>query len=179
MLRSMIDYVKLSATTLAGRIVGGAIVVVPFIFAAIFALAAIYMALRNSYGDVMAAVILAVAFAAIGLVAAIIVIARIRAQEAHLEELRAEAKQGAFASALLAVNPALVLGAGRVAYGLFRRAPVLMSLAPLAAGFALAMANANQRRRAREGAFTTTPTGRAAERERRVRTTGNSRDLVH
>jgi DMSO reductase anchor subunit len=178
MLRSMIEYVKLSASTLAGRIVGGAIVVVPFLMAAIFGLAAIYMALRNSYGDVMAAVILAVAFALIGLIAAIVVVARIRAQEAHLEELRAEAKQGVFASALLAVNPALILGAGRIGLGLFRRAPVLMSIAPLAAGFALAMASANQRRRAREAGFATTPTGRAAERTRQARA-GNSRDLIH
>ena len=178
MLRSMIEYVKLSASTLAGRIVGGAIVVVPFLMAAIFGLAAIYMALRNSYGDVMAAVILAVAFAVIGLIAAIVVVARIRAQEAHLEELRAEAKQGAFASALLAVNPALILGAGRIGLGLFRRAPVLMSVAPLAAGFLLAMASARQRRQERESGFATTPTGRAAERTRQGRA-GNSRDLIH
>ena len=50
MLRSMLEYAKLSASTLAGRVVGGAIVVVPFIIAALFALAAIYMALANSYG---------------------------------------------------------------------------------------------------------------------------------
>lgn len=176
MLRSMIDYVKLSASTLAGRIVGGAIVVVPFIIAALFALAAIYMALRNSYGDVMAAVILAVAFAVIGLIAAIIVVARIRHQEHQLEELRAEAKQSAFTSALLAVNPALVLGAGRVAYGLFRRAPVLTAVAPLAAGFLLAMASAHERRRHREAM--NTPASAEQARQRLARS-GNSCELVH
>jgi hypothetical protein len=173
MLRSMIDYVKLSASTLAGRIVGGAIVVVPFIIAALFALAAIYMSLRNSYGDVMAAVILAVAFSVIGLIAAIVVVARIKAQEAHLEELAAEARQTAFTSALLAVNPALILGAGRIAFGLFRRAPVLTAVAPLAAGFLLAMASANQRRRAAREAGVVTPTPGPSRRP------GNSRELIH
>jgi hypothetical protein len=180
MLRSMIEYVKLSASTLAGRIVGGTIVVVPFIIAALFALAAIYMTLRNSYGDVMAAVILAVAFAVIGLIAAIIVVARVRHQERVLEELAAEARQGAFASALLAVNPALVLGAGRIAYGLFRRAPVLTAVAPLAAGFLLAMASANQRRRAarREAAMASTLPAVTPTPERRRRS-GNSGELIH
>jgi prolipoprotein diacylglyceryltransferase len=176
MLRSMLEYAKLSASTLAGRIVGGAIVVVPFIIAALFGLAAIYMVLRNSYGDVMAAVILAVAFAVIGLVAAIIVVARTRQQEKHLEELRAEARQSAITSALLAVNPALILGAARVGYGLFRRAPVLTAVAPLAAGFLLAMASANQRRRAREAATTPASPGRAREHQAR---SGNSRELIH
>lgn len=177
MLRSMIDYVKLSASTLAGRIVGGAIVVVPFIIAALFGLAAIYMSLRNAYGDVTAAVIMAVAFAVIGLIAAIVVVARIRHQERVLEELRAEAKQTAFASALLAVNPALVLGAGRIALGLFRRAPVLTAVAPLAAGFLLAMASANQRRRAASQAHTV-PTDSRHSAARRGRN-GNSRELIH
>ncbi len=176
MLRSMLDYAKLSVSTLAGRVVGGAIVVVPFIIAALFGLAAIYMALRNSYGDVMAAVILTVAFAVIGLVAAIIVVARIRQQERHLEELRAEAKQSVFTSALLAINPALILGAARIGYGLFRRAPVLTTVAPLAAGFFLAMASANQRRRAREAAQTPTSPERARQRQAR---SGNSRELIH
>jgi hypothetical protein len=175
MLRSMLEYAKLSASTLAGRVVGGAIVVVPFIIAALFALAAIYMALANSYGSVMAAVIMAIAFAVIGLVAAIIVVARIRAQEQHLEELRAEAKQSAFASALLAVNPALILAAGRIGYGIFRRAPVLTAAAPLAAGFLLAMGSASQRRRAREAA--TAPV--TPDRTRQQGRAGNSRDLIH
>ena len=172
MLRSMLEYVKLSASTLAGRVVGGAIIVVPFIIAALFGLAAIYMALRNSYGDVMAAVILAVAFAVLGLIAAIVVVARIRHQEEQLEHLRAEAQQGAFTAALLAVNPALVLGAGRVAIGLFRRAPVLTAVAPLAAGFLLAMASAHQRRRARGAGVAPTT------RPRNPRS-GNSRELIH
>lgn len=174
MLRSMIDYVKLSANTLAGRIVGGTIIVVPFLIAAIFALAAIYMSLRNSYGDVMAAVILAVAFSVIGLIAAIIVVARLKAQEAHLEELAAEARQTAFASAMLAVNPALVLGAGRIAFGLFRRAPVMTAVLPVAAGFLLAVASAHQRRRAREAAGVAPTT-----QGRNNRRPGNSRDLIH
>jgi hypothetical protein len=181
MLRSMLDYAKLSASTLVGRIVGGAIIVVPFLIAASFALAAIYMALRNSYGDVMAAVMLAAAFAMIGLVAAIIVVARTRQQERHLEELRAEARQSAFTSALLAVNPALMLGAARIGYSLFRRAPVLTATLPLAAGFFLAMASADQRRRAREAAAGTPPATereRHQERERRARS-GNSRELIH
>lgn len=171
MLRSMLDYAKLSVSTLAGRIVGGAIIVVPFMIAASFALAAIYMALRNSYGDVMAAVMLAVAFAVIGLVAAIIVVARIRQQERHLEELRADARQSALTSAFLAINPALMLGAARVGLGLFRRAPILTATLPLVAGFFLAMASADQRRRAKQ-------TGGGSSPPRPPRS-GNSREIIH
>jgi len=171
MLRSMIEYAKLSASSIAGKIVGGAIVVVPFIFASSFGLAALYMWLRNSYGDVMAAVILAVGFAVIGIIAAFVVMARIRRQEQLLEEIRAEAKQSAFSTALLAVNPALMLGAGRIAIGLFRRAPVLTAVAPLAAGFLLAMASARQRRRA-----SAVDPIRASGRSSSPRT---SRELVH
>jgi hypothetical protein len=175
MLRSMIDYVKLSASTVASRIVGGAIIVVPFIIAAVFALAAIYMALRNSYGDVTAAVIMAAAFAIIGGVAAMVVAARIRHQEQLLEETKAEAQQSAFSSALLAANPALILGAGRIAYGLFRRAPVLTAALPVAAGFFLAMASARERRKAAAGAMAARGTTPDARRPR----AGNSRDLLH
>jgi len=152
MLRSIIDYVKLSASTTVSRMVGGGVIVIPFIIAAVFALAAIYMALRNSYGDVTAAVILAVAFAIIGVIAAIVVVGWIRRQELLLEQRKAEAQQTAFASALLAINPALVLGAGRIAFGLFRRAPVLTAAVPLAAGFLFAMAAARERRLAAERA---------------------------
>ncbi len=176
MLRSMLEYAKLSANTLAGRIVGGAIVVVPFLFALGFGLAAIYIALANGYGSLWAAIILTIAFAAIGLIAAIIVVARIRSQERQLEELKAEAKQSAFANALLAVNPALILGAARIGYGLFRRAPVLTAVAPLAAGFLLAMASAHQRRQARESAAAPPSPQRTRERQAR---SGNSRELLH
>jgi hypothetical protein len=184
MLRSIIDYVKLSASTTVSRMVGGAIVIVPFIIAALFALAAVYMALRNSYGDLTAAVILAVAFAIIGVIAAIIVFAWIRRQEMLLEERKAEAQQTAFTSALLAVNPALILGAGRVAFSLFRRAPVLTAALPLAAGFLLAMASARERRQAAQRAAGAAPgpiprSRRAREEAQRTARAGNSRDLVH
>jgi hypothetical protein len=176
MLRSMMDYVRLSVSTTANRAIGGAILAVPFTIAAIFALAAIYMALRNSYGDVTAAVILAVAFALIGGIAAAIIASRIREEERQLEESKAEAEQSALTSALLAVNPALILGAGRVAIGLFRRAPVLTAALPLAAGFVLAMASARERRLSREAAAARPrPNGaRGAPTQR-----GNSRDLLH
>jgi len=184
MLRSIVDYVKLSASTTVSRVVGGAIVVVPFIIAGLWGLAAVYMALRNSYGDITAAVILAVAFAILGVIAAIVVVARIRRQEQLLEERKAEAQQTAFASALLAVNPALVLGAGRIAFGLFRRAPVMTAALPLAAGFFLAMASARERRKA-AGPSNVAPskgtTSRRAQEEaqRAAVRPGNSRDLLH
>ena len=184
MLRSIIDYVKLSASTTVSRMVGGAIVVVPFIIAAMFALAAVYMALRNSYGDVTAAMMLAGAFAIIGVIAAIAVLGWIRRQELLLEERKAQAQQTAFASALLAINPALVLGAGRIAFGLFRRAPVLMAAVPLAAGFFLAMASARERRMAAERgnvAPRPSPTaGRAREHaQHSAPRAANSRDVLH
>ncbi len=184
MLRSIIDYVKLSASTTVSRVVGGAIVVVPFIIAALWGLAAVYMALRNSYGDLTAAVILAVAFAIIGVIAAIVVVARIRHQEQLLEERKAEAQQTAFTSALLAVNPALMLGAGRIAVGLFRRAPVLTAAVPIAAGFFLAMASARERRKTAERTNVAPgpiPTSRRAreEAQRAASRAGNSRDLLH
>jgi hypothetical protein len=186
MLRSIIDYVKLSASTTVSRVVGGAIVVVPFIIASVWGLAAVYMALRNSYGDVTAAVILAVAFAFIGVIAAIVVVGWIRRQELLLEERKAEAQQTAFASALLALNPALVLGAGRVAFGLFRRAPVLTAALPIAAGFFLAMASARERRKATgrsnvapEPASPTSRRAREQAQRAAARRPENSRDLVH
>lgn len=172
MLRSMLEYVKLSASSVAGRVVGGTIVVVPFLLAGVFALAAIYMVLRDSYGDIAAAVILAVVFALTGLIVAIVVNARMRQQQDRLDELRAQAGQSAATAALLAINPALILGAGRVAFGLFRRAPLLTTVTPLAVGFLLAMASAQQRRRARESAVSRVP------RRDGVRA-GNSRDLTH
>jgi hypothetical protein len=175
MLRSMIDYVKLSVSTTASRAIGGAILALPFSIAAVFALAAIYMALRNSYGDVTAAVILAVAFTVIGGVAAAVVAARNRREEQLLEQRKAEAEQSALATALLAVNPALVLGAGRVALSLFRRAPVLTAALPVAAGFFLAMVSARERRLARVAAAR--PPQPDAERRRRQ--AGNSRDVLH
>jgi DMSO reductase anchor subunit len=185
MLRSIIDYVKLSASTTVSRMVGGAIVVLPFIIASMWGLAAIYMALRNSYGDVTAAVILAVAFAIIGVIAAIVVVGWIRRQEQLLEERKAEAQQTAFASALLALNPALVLGVGRVAFGLFRRAPVMTAALPIAAGFFLAMASARERRKA-AGQSNVAPNPTSASRRAREeaqraasRRPGNSRDLLH
>jgi hypothetical protein len=178
MLRSMIDYLKLSVSTTASRAMGGIILAVPFTIAAAFALAAIYMALRNSYGDLTAAVILAIAFAVIGGITALVVSSWIRHEDQLLEEKKAEAEQSALSSALLAVNPALVLGAGRVAFSLFRRAPVLTAALPIAAGFFLAMASARERRLARANAV------RPAQPDGARRTSspprpGNSRDLLH
>lgn len=173
MLRSIIEYVKLSTSDAIVRVVGGTIIVVPFIFAGSYGLSAIYMALRNSYGEVTAAVIMSVAFASVGVIAAIIVVAWIKNHERRLEETRAEAKQTAIASALLAANPALIWGAARLGMGLFRRAPVLTAVAPLAAGFLLAMASARERRLAREAAAPSPMrNGRAARP-----TPGNARDL--
>jgi glucan phosphoethanolaminetransferase (alkaline phosphatase superfamily) len=173
MLRSVIDYVKLSASSITGRIVGGAIIVVPFIFAFFYTLSAIHTTLTNAYGEVWASLIMAGAFAVIGIIAAFVVMARIRHQEEMLEQTRAEVKQGAFSSALLAANPALLFGVGRIALGLFRRAPLITAAAPLAAGFLMAMAAARQRRRAAETAV------RTAGRSERDRRAGNSRELLH
>jgi hypothetical protein len=176
MLRSMIDYVKLSVSNTASRAIGGAILALPFSIAFVFALAAIYMALRNSYGDITAAVILAVAFTVIGGVAAAVIAAKNRREEQLLEERKAEAQQSALTSGLLALNPALILGAGRVAITLFRRAPVLTAALPIAAGFFLAMASARERRLSRIAAER--PPQPDGERRRQAQA-GNSRGVLH
>lgn len=181
MLRSMIDYVKLSVSSTASRAIGGAILAVPFLIAAVFALAAIYMVLRNSYTDVTAAIILAVAFTVIGGVAAAIRASRLRREEELLEQRKAEAEQSVLATALLAVNPALILGAGRIAISLFRRAPVMTAALPIAAGFFLAMASARERRLTRTTAARP-PQSDAARRGQAHAANpraGNSRDLLH
>lgn len=177
MLRSMIEYLKLSVSTTASRAMGGAILAVPFTIAGVFALIAIFMALRNSYGEITAAVVLAVAFTLVGGIAWLAVAAWIRHEDRLLEESKAEAEHSALSAALLAVNPALLIGAGRVAIGLFRRAPLLTAAVPLAAGFALAMASARERRLAREAAASR-PVNRDAARGQPPRP-GNSRDLLH
>jgi hypothetical protein len=175
MLRSMIEYLKLSVSTTASRAMGGAILAVPFGIAAVFALMAIFLALRNSYGEVTAAVIMAIAFAVAGGIAWIAVNAWIRHEDRLLEESKAEAEQSAFSAALMAVNPALIIGAGRVAFGLFRRAPLLTAAVPLAAGFVLAMASARERRLARAAAVPPKPGAARGQPPR----SGNSRDLLH
>ena len=138
MFASLIDYARLSAGSVTTRLVGGLAVAIPLLLAFGFGLAAIYIALANAYDALTAAIVLAVAFVIIALIAAGVMAAWRKRQEAKREEALARARSSAVASALLAANPALLLGAGRVAIGVVRRAP-LLTILPLAAGFIYAM----------------------------------------
>jgi len=57
-----------------------------------------------------------------------------RRQEQKRQEALAQARRSVAASALMAANPAMLLGVGRMAVGVARRAP-LLTILPLAAGF--------------------------------------------
>ncbi|WP_088347505.1 MULTISPECIES: hypothetical protein [Rhodomicrobium] len=138
MFGSLIDYVKLSAASATTRIISVLAVAVPLLIAASFGLAAIYIAISNRYDSLTAAISLAVAFVILAVIALIAVTIWRKKQEALRQEALMRARRTAAASALMAVNPALLLGAGRMAVGLARRAPLLIML-PLAAGFIFAL----------------------------------------
>lgn len=143
MFASLINYVKLSAASVTTLILGVMAVAVPLLIAASFGLAAVFIAIANSYDSLTAAIALAVVFALIGLIMAAVVVMWRKKQEAEREESMRNARRTAAASALMAVNPALLLGAGRMAFGLARRAPLLVVL-PLAAGFLFAVTRSSR-----------------------------------
>jgi hypothetical protein len=144
MFGSLIDYVKLSAASVTTRIISVMAVAVPMMIASSFGLAAVFIAIANSYDALTAAIALAVVFAVLGGIAAIVVAVWQKRQEAVRQEAMARARRTALASTLMAVNPALLLGAGRMAYGVARRAPLLIML-PLAAGFIFALTRTSSR----------------------------------
>jgi heme exporter protein D len=144
MFGSLIDYVRLSASSVTTRLIGGLAIAVPLIIAFAFGIAASYIAIADRYGELKAAIALAVAFALIAVIAAIAIAVWRKRQEALKEEALARARNSALASALFAANPALLLGIGRAAVGIARRAP-LLTIIPLAAGFIYAMSRSSSR----------------------------------
>jgi hypothetical protein len=142
MFSALTDYVKLSAASVTTRITGMVAIAVPFMIAAGFGIAAIYIAISNSYSELTAAIVLAIAFIVIGLIVAGIIAAQRRRQEALKEEALMHARRSFGASALMATNPALLLGAGRVAFRVVRQAP-LLTILPIAAGFIFAMSRSS------------------------------------
>lgn len=147
MFSALTDYVKLSAASVTNRFAGTVAIVVPFLIAAAFGIAAIYIALSNMYTELTAAIILTVAFAVLGVIMIGVIAVQRRRQEALKEEALAQARRSLGASALMAANPAMLLGAGRVAFRLVRRAP-LLTILPLAAGFIFAMSRSSSDREA-------------------------------
>lgn len=138
MFSALTDYVKLSAASVTTRLIGIVAIAVPFMIAASFGTAAIYIAISNAYTPLRAAISLAIAFAVIGLIVAGVITAQRSRQEAQKEEALMHARRSLGASALMAANPAMLLGAGRVAFRVVRRAP-LLTILPIAAGFIFAM----------------------------------------
>jgi hypothetical protein len=146
MIGSLIDYVKLSASSVTMRLAGMVAIAVPFLIAASFGLAAIYIAIANAYNELTAAVSLAIAFAIIGLIMIGVMVAVRRRQEAARQEALTHARRSLAASAFLAANPAMLLGAGGTALRLVRRAP-LLTILPLAAGFIFAITRSSSKER--------------------------------
>jgi hypothetical protein len=142
MFGSLADYVKLSANSVTMRFVAGLAIIAPLLFAFGFGLAAIYIALANAYDALTATIILAVAFVIIAIITAIVMAALRRRQEVRKEEALARVRNSAAVSALMVANPAFLLGAGRMAVGLVRRAP-LLTILPLAAGFVYAVSRSS------------------------------------
>jgi hypothetical protein len=138
MFSALADYVKLSAASVTTRLTGMVAIALPFMIAATFGLAAIYIAISNAYGDLTAAIVLTIAFVVLGLIMAGVVAAQRRRQETLKEEALMHARRSFGASALMATNPALLLGAGRVVYRVVRQAP-LLTILPIAAGFIFAV----------------------------------------
>jgi hypothetical protein len=142
MFSALTDYVKLSAASVTTRLVGMVAIAVPFLIAAGFGTAAIYIAISNAYTPLRAAIALTIGFAVIGVIVAGIITAQRSRQEALKEEALMHAKRSLGASALMAANPALLLGAGRVAFKVVRSAP-LLTILPIAAGFIFAMSRSS------------------------------------
>src|SRR5262245_19283216 len=149
MFGSLIDYARLSAGSVTNRLATRLAIAVPGIVALGFAIAAIYIAIADRYNALTAAISLAIAFGVISLIVAGIMAAGEKRQERLREEALARARSGLVASALLAANPAMLLGAGRVALGVARRAP-LLTILPLAAGFIYAWSRSSSRDPERE-----------------------------
>lgn len=145
MFSSLFDYVKLSAASVTTRIISGLAVAVPFAIASSFGLAAVFIAISNRYDTLTAAVALAVVFSVIGIAVAIGMTVWSKRQEALRQEALTQTRRSAV-SALMVANPALLLGAGRVAFRLVRRAPLLI-VVPLAAGFIFAMTRSSSKQR--------------------------------
>jgi hypothetical protein len=138
MIGSLIDYVKLSAASVTTRLTGTLAIAVPFLIAACFGIAAIYIAIGNAYDELTAAIALTIVFALIGVILAVVIAAQRRRQEHLKEQALLQARRSVAASALMAANPAMLLGAGRMAVGVMRRAP-LLTILPIAAGFLFAL----------------------------------------
>lgn len=142
MISALTDYVKLSAASVTTRFTGIVAIAVPFMIAAAFGIAAIYIAISNAYTELTAAIVLTIAFIVLGLIIAGVTAAQRRRQEMLKEEALTHARRSFGASALMAANPALLLGAGRVAFRVMRHAP-LLTILPIAAGFVFAMSRSS------------------------------------
>lgn len=138
---SLYDAAKLSASSVVIKIAGAVAVAIPFIIAAGFGIGAIYIALANSYSSLTAAIILAVVFVMIGLITLLAVSLWTKREETKRKEAMADARRSAV-SALMLANPALILGVGKTAVNILRKAPYLAIL-PVAAGFLLASARSS------------------------------------
>jgi phage-related minor tail protein len=133
MFGSLIEYARLSASSVTNRLVASLAIAVPCIFAFGFGIAAIYIALANRYSELTAAISLTIAFAIIALLVAGGMAMWQKRQEQKRQEALSRARNSVAASALMAANPAMLLGVGRMAVGVARRAP-LLTILPLAAG---------------------------------------------
>ena len=138
MFSALADYVKLSAASVTTRLTGMAAIGVTFMIAAAFGVAAIYIAISNAYSELTAAIVLTIAFTVLGLIVVGLIAAQRKRQETQKHEALMHARRSFGASALMAANPAMLLGAGRVAFRVVRQAP-LLTILPLAAGFIFAM----------------------------------------
>jgi phage-related minor tail protein len=134
MFGSLFEYARLSASSVTNRLVASLAIAVPCIFAFGFGIAAIYIALANRYSELTAAISLTIAFAIIALLVAGGMAMWQKRQEQKRQEALSRARNSVAASALMAANPAMLLGVGRMAVGVARRAP-LLTILPLAAGF--------------------------------------------
>jgi hypothetical protein len=144
MFSSLIDYARLSASSVTNRLIASLAIAVPVLLAFGFGVAAVYIALANRYDELTAAITLTVAFVIIALVIAGAMAVWQKRQERLRQEALAQARNSVAASALLAANPAMLLGVGRMAIGVARRAP-LLTILPLAAGFIYAWSRSSSR----------------------------------
>lgn len=145
MFGSLIDYARLSASSVTNRLIASLAITLPCIIAFGFGVAAIYIALANRYSELTAAIALAIAFAVIALLVAGAMAIWQKRQEHLRQQALTRARSSVAASALLAANPAMLLGVGRMAVGVARRAP-LLTILPLAAGFIYAWSRSSSHR---------------------------------
>ncbi len=101
MFSALADYVKLNVASVTTRITGMVAMVVPFLIAATFGVAAIYIAISNHYSELTAAIALAIAFAVIGLIMVGVFAAQRRHQETLKQEALTQARRSFAASALM------------------------------------------------------------------------------